>query len=438
MKEIEAKSRELQRSEGFLKNTGQMARVGGWEFDLVTKRVSWTEETYRIHEVDIGTPLSLDVGLNYYAPESRPIISEAVRKAFEMGEPFDLELELIPVKTQKPIWVRVFGKAVYEGGKVAKLQGTFQNIDVRKRAELSLKQKTQELEIQAWGLQKANDGIRELYAELEEKNAAVEKADKMKSDFVSIVAHELRNPLVVVQEAVNLLLDGLAGGPVPEAQKSYIEMIKRTSDRLIHITNDLLDLAKIESGKMELNFGPLDFISLIRQVRDSVELRSRKKGLQFLEKLPAGRLEMSGDYDKLSQVLMNLFSNAVKFTEKGSITVEAKDLGAKIECVVEDTGPGISEENLPKLFSKFQQVGKAKIGSEKGSGLGLAIAKSIVEAHGGRIGAESELGKGSRFIFTLPKQHQGEKKLGEILLEEALVKREDLERALRKQKEQKS
>ncbi len=438
IKEIEAQSRNLQRSEAFLKNTGEMAKVGGWELDLATKAVSWTEETYRIHEIESGVPQSLDTGLKYYAPESKPIISEAVRKALETGESFDMEMELIPVKTQKRIWVRVFGKAVYEGGKATKLQGTFQDIDDRKRAELVLKQKTQELEIQAWGLQKANDGIRELYLELEGKNAAIEKADKMKSDFVSIVAHELRNPLVVVQEAANLLLEGLAGGPVAEAQKPYVEMVKRTSDRLIHITNDLLDLAKIESGKMELNFGPLDFISLIRQVRDSVELRSRKKGLRFLEKLPAGRLEMSGDYDKLSQVLMNLFSNAVKFTEKGSVTVGAKDLGAGVECMIEDTGPGIAGENLPKLFSKFQQVGKTKIGSEKGSGLGLAIAKSIVEAHGGRIWAESELGKGSRFIFTLPKQHQGEKKLGEILLEEALVKREDLERALRKQKEQKS
>lgn len=259
-----------------------------------------------------------------------------------------------------------------------------------------------ELEMQAWGLQKANDGIKALYQELETKNIDLAKLNRLKDDFVSIVAHELRNPLGVVREAAALILDGLVG-PISEEQKKYVEIIKRTGERLIHITTDLLDLAKIESGKIVVNYEKIDLLSLAQQACEGIALRARKKGIVISEDFPAGKLEISGDFDKLSQVMSNLLSNAFKFTEKGGITVEVKDLGDEVRCVVKDTGSGISEENLTKLFSKFEQFGKPGASSEKGSGLGLVISKSIIEAHGGRMGVESELGKGSSFFFTLPK-----------------------------------
>ena len=266
-------------------------------------------------------------------------------------------------------------------------------------------QTKEDLETQSWGLQKANDGIKALYQELEEKNVDLAKLNRLKDDFVSVVAHELRNPLGMVREAAALILDGLMG-PVVENQRKYLEMIKRTGDRLIHITTDLLDLAKIEAGKIVVNVESMDFLSLVRQSLEGVVLRVHQKGITLLEDFPSGRLDILGDFDKLSQVISNLLSNACKFTERGSITVEVRDLGENVQCAVRDTGSGISAENLPRLFSKFEQFGKTGKFSEKGSGLGLVISKSIVEAHGGRIWAESEFGKGSSFIFTLPKDRR--------------------------------
>ncbi len=289
-----------------------------------------------------------------------------------------------------------------------------------------------ELETQSWGLQKANDGIKALYQEMEKKNAKLEDLDRLKDDFVSIVAHELRNPLGVVREAAALLIDGLVG-PVAEQQKTYVEMIRRTADRLIHITSDLLDLAKIESGKIVLRFEKIDFLSVVRQACDGIKLRTQKNGVEVRELFQGERLEIEADFDKILQVMINLLSNAVKFTEKGSITVEVADRGDNIFCMVKDTGPGISAENLGRLFSKFEQFGQPGASGEKGSGLGLVISKSIIDAHGGRIWAESVLGQGTSFLFELPKQQKRKQKLGEILVGEKVVTLEQLDQALKKQ-----
>ena len=435
--DLEAKSRQLQRSEEFLKHTGEMAKVGGWELDLATRVVSWTDETYRIHELEIGTAPSLDAAIHYYTPESLAILQEAMRKTSETGEMFDLELEIITVKTHKRLWVRSVGRAVYDDGKIVKLRGTFQDIDARKKVENDLKAQTTELELQFWGLQKANDGIKALYQELTKKNIDLAKLDHLKDDFVSIVAHELRNPLGVVREAASLILDGLVG-PVAEEQRKYIEMIKNTGDRLIHITTDLLDLAKIEAGKIVVNYEPMDLLSVARQACEGIALRAHKKGLTVTEDFPGGPLQILGDFDKLSQVMINLLSNAFKFTEKGGITVEVRDLGEEVRCAVKDTGPGISEENLKRLFSKFEQFGKPTTSTEKGSGLGLVISQSIVLAHGGRIWAESKPGEGTILFFTLPKKPKKKQKLGEILLEEKALTPEQLAEALKKQNGQKA
>ena len=296
-------------------------------------------------------------------------------------------------------------------GTISHFLAVKEDITERKRAEEAMQKQTQELEIQSRELQKANDGIKILYQELEKKNVDLVKLDRLKNDFVSIVAHELRNPLSVVREAAALILDGLAG-PVVEKQKKYIEMIKNTGDRLIHITNDLLDLARIEAGKIVVNYETMDLVSLARQCSEGISLRAHKKGLTVLEDFPSAKLEILGDFDKLSQVMINLLSNAFKFTEKGGITVEVRDLGEEVWCAVKDTGPGISEENLTRLFSKFEQFGKPTTSPEKGSGLGLVISKSIIEAHDGRIWAESVPSQGSSFIFTLPKKPKRKLKLG--------------------------
>lgn len=368
--------------------------------------------------------------------EDAAFVERSIRDAVAVGKHWGIEYRVIH-KDGLVRWVYEKGRGVTdEAGAVQYLDGFILDISDRKRAEEIIIGKTRELELQSWGLQKANDGIKALYQELEQKNVDLEKLNRLKDDFVSIVAHELRNPLGVVREAASLILDGLVG-PVEEEQKKYLEIIKRTGDRLIRITTDLLDLAKIEAGKIVVNFERIDLLSVARQACEGIALRTNKKGLTVSQVLPEGKLEISADFDKLTQVMSNLLSNAFKFTEKGGITVEVKDLGEEVRCAVEDTGPGISKENLSRLFSKFEQFGKPTTTAEKGSGLGLVISKSIIEAHGGRIWAESEPGKGSSFIFTLPKQHR-QKKLGEILVEEKALTPEQLANALRKQNGQKS
>ena len=562
--DLEAKTLQLQKATEFLSNTGAMAKVGGWALDLTTQEFFWTDEMFRIHGVEVGTVQALEAGIAYYAPQSRSLIKEALRKAAETGESFDLELELVPAKAERRIWVRVFGKAVYAGDKIVKLEGTCQDIDVpkkaaaallqseerlrsitdsaqdailmmdpkgnisfwnpaaerilcyrseevlgrplhqllvpsrfqqahagafpefqktgkgaavgktlelaairkdgveipvdlslsaihrddgwnavgllrdiseRKEAEKKLKGLMNDLADQSRGLQKANDGIMALYQELEKKNAELAKLDQLKNDFVSIVAHELRNPLMVIREAAVLILDGLAG-PVDAEQKVFLTMMQQTSDQLVHITNDLLDLAKIESGKIVINFEKIDLCSLAKQSCDGIRLRAQKKGIAILQDFHDPKVEIAGDFDKLTQVMTNLLSNAFKFTKQGSITVEIKDLGEEVRCAVKDTGSGISEEDLVKLFSKFVQFGKRADLEEKGTGLGLVISKSIVEAHGGRMGVESKPGTGSTFFFILPKQQPEKKRvtLSKSLVPEKTRTPEERDQALRKQK----
>ncbi len=396
------------------------ARAGGvgiWDYEVIHNKLIWDDQMYRLYGIQKdqfgGAYAAWTAGLH---PEDRQRGDEELQKALRGEKDFDTEFRVLwPDGTIHNLRaLAVVQRDAF--GKPLRMIGTNWDITAQKQAAEDLKRQSLELEKQFLGTQKANDGIKILYQELEKKNVELSKLSRLKDDFVSIVAHELRNPIGIVREAASLILDGLVG-PVPEKQKQYIEMIKKTGDRLIHITTDLLDLAKIEAGKTGVNFEKIDFLSMVRQSWEGIVLRADKKGITITEDFPAEKLEISGDFDKLSQVMVNLLSNALKFTEKGGITVEVRDLGEEVRCAVKDTGSGISKENLSQLFNKFEQFGKPTVSSEKGSGLGLVISKSIIEAHGGRIWVESELGKGSSFNITLPKK-QRQEKLGETLLKE--------------------
>ena len=259
-----------------------------------------------------------------------------------------------------------------------------------------------ELEVQSWGLKKTNEGIRILYKELEKKNEELRKLDQLKSDFLSIVSHELRTPLATIREAVSQILEGLLG-PTTAKQQEFLGMCLENIERLGRIINNLLDLSKIEAGKIELKRKLTDIAQLSQRVCQGFSSRMSSKGLEMKTLLPVHPVEVYLDEDKIIQVLNNLIGNSIKFTGQGSIEVTVADKGDFVECSVSDTGKGISEENLGRLFGKFQQFAQAVDPSEKGTGLGLAISKGLVELHHGKIWAESKLGQGTRFFFTLPK-----------------------------------
>jgi nitrogen-specific signal transduction histidine kinase len=257
--------------------------------------------------------------------------------------------------------------------------------------------------MQAWGLTKTNEGVKLLYKELEEKTKRLQELDRLKSDFISTVSHELRTPLSITKEGISLILDRIPG-EINEKQEKILNTARGNIDRLARIINSLLDISKIEAGKVELKKELVDITSLIKQVVSSFESKAKEKGLELRAVFNnKERIDLYVDADRIIQVFTNLVGNAMKFTDRGYIEISANEKNNEVECFVSDTGRGISKEDLPKVFSKFQQFGRVAGPGEKGTGLGLSIAKGIVEMHKGRIWVESELGKGSKFTFTLPK-----------------------------------
>jgi len=236
--------------------------------------------------------------------------------------------------------------------------------------------------------------------ELEAANKKLQQLDKIKSDFVLNVAHEFRTPLTIIKGNIDLVNKGGLGSVAP-SQKEMLEGAINIVNRLARLVNDLLDISKIESGKMELKKEAVDINKTIEEnlvIFDKI-IKDKK---QKIEKSLAGDLpKISADRDKATQVFVNLLSNAIKYTpESGTIIIKTVNLETEIMVEISDTGEGMAQEDMDKIFDKFTRVTAEK---KEGTGLGLPIAKDIVSLHKGRIWVKSELGKGSQFYFTLPK-----------------------------------
>lgn len=228
--------------------------------------------------------------------------------------------------------------------------------------------------------------------------------EKLKSDFVANVTHELRTPLIAIDKSISLLADKTAG-PISQDQEQFLLIAERNLKRLTLLINDLLDLSKLEAGKMQLRPRPLSIEEIIRESIESFAAWAKTKSIKIEKIIQDGILKVNADGDRISQVLVNLIGNAIKFTpSNGKITVEAilRKENDAIEVSVQDTGIGLSKEELPKIFDKFYQSARGTSAEVSGTGIGLSIAKEIVELHRGKIWAESEEGRGAKFIFTLP------------------------------------
>lgn len=228
------------------------------------------------------------------------------------------------------------------------------------------------------------------------------EVDMMKTEFISTVSHELRTPLTVIREGVSLVLDQVFG-QINEKQKKFLWIALEDIDRLKRIIDNLLDISKIESGKIEIKREEVDLVHIAQSVLATFQTRAHNKGLELRVKSSSEKIEAYLDRDKIIQVFTNLIGNAMKFTEKGHIEVGVEEKGGEIQCYVADSGKGIAEEDLAKMFGKFQQVGRTNGTGEKGTGLGLSISKGIVGLHRGKIWVESKLDQGTRFVFLLPK-----------------------------------
>jgi signal transduction histidine kinase len=244
--------------------------------------------------------------------------------------------------------------------------------------------------------------IQQKSRQLEAANVRLQELDQLKSDFVSNVSHELRTPLTAIKGAVELLIREVPGS-LNEKQTHYLTRVKSNTQHLAGLINDLLDLAKIEDGKIELKAGRVPLGALLHEAVDSLRPIAAEKAI-ILEVLAEPAIIVWADRNKIMQVLLNLIGNAIKFTPgEGKITIiTEQDSSEWTQVSVSDTGQGIGAAECEKIFSKFYQVAETGKSKPKGTGLGLAISKALVELHGGKIWVQSDLNSGSTFFFTLP------------------------------------
>lgn len=263
-------------------------------------------------------------------------------------------------------------------------------------------------------LDETNRGVLALYAELDDKAAQLKEALDLKGRFLSYMSHEFRTPLTSVLSLSGILLQGL-DGPLSEEQRRQVEFIRSSVHELSEMVDDLLDLAKVDAGRITVSaewFEMVDLFSALRGMFKPI-LTSTDVSLIFEEPQDVPRIY--SDDRRLSQILRNFVSNALKFTRQGEVRVSACLLGPReIEFAVTDTGVGIAREHLSSLFSDFVQLDTRLQRRLRGSGLGLSLSRKLAEILGGRVGAESELGVGSRFWVVIPVTYEGTSKASKL------------------------
>ena len=479
-----------------------MAGVGGWSLDIRTGEIEWTEEVYRIHEVEPGTQLGVGEAIEFYAPEARDVIRNAVASAIETGEPWDLVLPFETAKGRR-LWVRSMGRVQFAGGEAAYLYGAFQ--DVTERHEEAHRQRVNEQRLEMvlegsrdgfWDYDPARgtiwyspsfhrivgydpevDGLPEriegylallhpddsdavadavdahlqrrapydveyrlrcksgeyrwfrarglarwgesgqavrmagsivditeskrVFDALEEARAQAEAGSRSKSNFLANMSHEIRTPMAAVMGFADLAQSDCT----PEEQREYLVTVSRNAKYLMTLLNDILDLSKIEAGKLTIERVPMSLQSLVVEVASLHNVAAREKGIGFGvdcdDELP--RI-VQGDPVRLRQVLTNLVSNAIKFTESGGVELSAWFDGeaGELHVAVSDTGIGMSPTQIDRLFQPFTQADTSTTRRFGGTGLGLSISSRLAESLGGRIDVESTPGEGSTFTFVVP------------------------------------
>jgi signal transduction histidine kinase len=240
-----------------------------------------------------------------------------------------------------------------------------------------------------------------LFDEIQDKSRQLEEASQHKSQFLANMSHELRTPLNAILGYTELMADGAYGEP-SEKMNAILKRLEANGKHLLGLINDVLDLSKIEAGQLVLELSDYSVQDIAQTVRSTLEPLAADKRLAFKVEMAPGLPSGRGDGRRLTQVLINLVGNAIKFTDAGEVAIKADAKNGSFHVSVRDTGPGISAADQAKLFQEFQQADNAITKKKGGTGLGLAISKRIIEMHGGKIWVESQLGQGSTFAFSLP------------------------------------
>lgn len=387
-KELEQKvnerTLELQKSKKLLDETGRLARVGGWEIDLKGNSLYWSETTYKIHEVDPGFVPTVELGINFYAPEAIPVISRYVDRAIRLGEPFDVELELITAKKNR-LWVRAIGEAYRENDEIVKIGGVFQDINTRKLIEEELKKHREHLE--------------ELVAERTTELAAavnnLERSNQELEQFAYVASHDLQEPLRMVSSYTQLL-ERRYKDKLDQDANDFIYFAVDGANRMQQLINDLLEYSRVTTkGKTLVK---TDLSTVLGHAIANLQKRIQETGAMIVnDELPY----VLGDENQLVRVFQNLLDNAMKFmgAEHPRINITAQKTDDKVVISISDNGIGIDRIYSERVFAIFQRLHNKT--EYPGTGIGLAICKRIIERHNGKIWFESEPGKGTTFSFNI-------------------------------------
>lgn len=484
---------QLRASKAFLERAERVAGVGGWEVDLRTNRLTWSEQTFRIFGVPVGQQPRLTGAFDFFAPPERSIVEQTARECIEQRRPWNLEL---PLTTQdgRAIWIRSVGAVEVEDGVPVRLVGTLQDISAVRHVREELRRSNAvmrsiidnlpcglsvfdaELKLAAF-----NSAYRDLldlpddlvlgpeeptFADIIRHNAArgdygpgpvddiVERMvqgaqvprhmlserqmpdgralevrsapmpgggfvttymditerrhmERLKSEFVSTVTHELRTPMTAIHGALGLLASGMAG-PLPESAQELVARSAQSSDRLVRLINDVLDVERIEARLMHYAMTVQPLAPLVDQALDATRAYAQQHGVELDLQARLNDVRVLADADRIVQVMVNLLSNAVKFTGPSRrvavrMSQEEKEApSAVVRVSVIDDGVGIPESFRARIFERFSQADSSDRRQKGGTGLGLNICRSIVQEHGGRIDYVSEPGQGTAFYFELP------------------------------------
>ena len=371
-----------------------------------------------VHRI-IARPLARDVvrqlvgeaaDVIHYEPAAAGDVRTQLQLSPDEGAGAAGSLALVPLRSGERLvgLVAVVGAGALTADARAALAQAAPNLAIACERE-SAHQNTRRLAVEvrraAQRLETQNAKLEEQHQELTRLNAELDRAGKLKDQFLANVSHELRTPLNSVIGFSDLLLTMASPeSPLTDTQRDYLETIARNGRHLLDFINELLDLSKIAAGRMQLSLEPLALDALFREVADSVRAQLEARTHKLAIEPESETLLVTADRGRLRQVLLNLLSNAIKFTiDGGRITLSAQLAGDRVRVAVSDSGIGIAPEDQEKLFREFVQLDGSPSRRYEGTGLGLALSKRLVELQGGAIGVDSQLGKGSTFWFTVPR-----------------------------------
>jgi signal transduction histidine kinase len=419
--ELEARTRELAHSVGELKALGEVGQAVSSTLDLETVLTRIAAHAVQLSGADGGTVYEFDESSERFelrgSHQIEKELIEALRaNPIEMGggtvgraaasrvpiEVPDLQNEMDYTGTRLRPLLRRLGYRSLVAVPLLREEKIMGGLSIFRRTPGSFAPEVVNL-LQTFATQSvlAIQNAR-LFREIEDKSRQIEAANRHKSEFLANMSHELRTPLNAIIGFSEVLGERLFG-ELNEKQAEYTEDILSSGRHLLSLINEILDLSKVEAGRMELELATFDLPLAIDNARTFVRERATKHGITLDVAVDEHLGDFVGDERKIKQILLNLLSNAVKFTpEGGRIGIEARQADGAVEISVSDTGIGIAPEDQPRIFEEFRQVGSDYAHKGEGTGLGLTLAKKFVELHGGKIWVESEVGKGSKFTFTLP------------------------------------